>query len=146
MNQPASRLTLSVTEALGLPPDGAEPEYRTTLVRLPASTEKTVRRVRFAVGLSCSPWRLDAATANRLALLAAELVEHVADRVHSGELAVGAVRDGRTATLRVIAHGGTVHAPPDPAALPRIASGDQAGVTRHAFGPSVCVKAQEDRP
>ncbi|GGY71221.1 hypothetical protein GCM10010363_60540 [Streptomyces omiyaensis] len=148
-NDPRARLSEGdrrAVAALGLLPTGDEPEHRNRLVRLPPKAEETRQRVRFAVELSYSLWGLDAATANRLALLAAELVEHVADRVHSSELALDADLDARTATLRVIALDGTVREPLDPAALPQITSGDQTGVTPHAFGPSVYVKAEVDRP
>ncbi|MFD4370005.1 hypothetical protein [Streptomyces sp. NPDC058486] len=146
MSQPVSRLPLIAPEPVDLPPLELDPEHRTTLVPLPAGTEETAQRVAFTDALSYGVWGLVEATATRLGLLAATLARRVADRVQSSELAVDVTLDARTATVRVKALGGAMRELLNPGVLPQVAAGDQAGVTRHALGPSVYVKAEVDRP
>ncbi|MGW8768248.1 hypothetical protein ACWGN5_37880 [Streptomyces sp. NPDC055815] len=125
------------------PEDGPDFREIRTLPAEAADTPETAElRTGVMYGLLCLPMP----DVKRLAHLAGELAEHMAERVLSDTLLLVTDYHRGLATISVIAPGGRVHAALDPDSLAHIEPTDRVGVIQHDMGPSAYVQIQVARP
>ncbi|MET9676427.1 hypothetical protein ABZY68_25530 [Streptomyces sp. NPDC006482] len=124
---------------------GTQPQHR-KLVTLYADADDTPARAQLCTALTYAIWGLDTESSDRLALVAQDLVEHMADRVLSDTLLLLIDLDPGLATLCAIAPSGELWEPLEPNALPHVDNENATGVTHYALGPGAYVRVEVTRP